>query len=223
MKFDLIKNSNHELNTNENTSLNESEIALINFMNNQDLPELDGLNIEKVYISDKDNDKKRKLTISASNYKKELFTIVITNHKLTITGVIGNFKLTLETNYKNELITYSCNYIYGEDVISFEKKIDSLNKSFETVTASFYLNVNVDRYSLPISDGLPLDAIPNYTQVFKKYPNGCYDFSTNIPSMSDLDIETNPYEVITRWRQICKTSCDLYRQFRYESISPKTR
>lgn len=229
MKFNLIEKINDVLRMWQNedakkpVALNEIQMKLITLMQDQAQPELDGLMFDEI-SSNLDAFKKGYLQVCLKNRKSNNYILIIDGNNLTIYDCKHDkFELKLIINEDGRLTSYACNYVYGDDVINF---IKIANPSL--VHAQFF--INADEHNTPVSlepvsleRGVPTKLIPDFEQDFTQLPNGEYVCDGTNYEIKNSCNDNDPSEVITKWRQICNARCDIYREFRFNSLKPKSR
>ena len=203
MKYDLVSAIKDKLATTSNDSkncinLDDKYISIINFIQNQNFPELDGLHLITLPKYDPETDQ-----ISVMLYNKQCHQFMLecthqNDEAKVIISKIGNTFFLEYTILQSGFDTFNCTYTYENDIIKI------CNESYKgNFLFNLYTNVADDKDITRDSHGIPVGLIPDYSLLcnyrdntinIKNYPR--YKYETII---RDFRIACN--EIAERFHQ----------------------
>ena len=199
--------------------LTEKQKELIRLIQNQVMPELDGLKFVSLDFS---NDEDEHIIVKTTNRKDKKFNMGIYNSQVIIIGEDNSFSIFMTKNTDEPNYDYGCCYNYGDDIISIER--EEQNHSSPIVHINIYINAADISTDQTDSSGVPITLIPDITGHYKAKGliNG-YMFEISGPGNKDVEIcEWHLNEMLTNWRKLCNKMADEYHMTRFEALEPKS-
>lgn len=239
MRYDIVTPINDDFgeDLDENSKnapehLTPTQIELIKLLQDQRLPELDGLkfaNIEYEYVevnqsneddnelddNDEDNYTIKKYFINLTNRFNDWYELRYTDNEIIVNDIYDRYELMLGKIRNNYV--FRCNYVYGPDIICFEKKYEE-SETDPTIRIEIFINAADDDNSEEIENknGRPIGLDPDVDKTLKFKYSGKY-----ILDNDDYEIDSSPSRMINRCRHVCNMLADNYHFENIDSLKCK--